>query len=175
MEAVVILIMNPNCAPADLVFQMSALELCVYSYCTRHSITPFACFVQRRSQRCLKACVHVLRAVHLCASVCHSECWRLAKASKQQISEAVFEQCLSLLPPSLLSSATPSREQREQRLALTEVCRKWGGGEWDAEDGRGKNKDLNYRGLKRPGKVTTEEGFNRFFLLLRVSGSPFVG
>lgn len=124
MEAVVILIMNPNCAPADLVFQMSALELCVYSYCTRHSITPFACFVQRRSQRCLKACVHVLRAVHLCASVCHSECWRLAKASKQQISEAVFEQWLSLLPPSLLSSATPSREQREQRLALTEVCRK---------------------------------------------------
>lgn len=79
MEAVVILIMSPNCAPADLVFQMSALELCVYSYCTRHSITPFACFVQRRSQRCLKACVHVLTG---CTSLCQCVPQRVLEISE---------------------------------------------------------------------------------------------
>ena len=85
------------------------------------------------------ACVYS-QLVQPRASMCHSECWRLAGASKRRISEAVSERRRSLLPPSLLSSATPSGEQRERRLALAGGVEKTRE-EWSGKQERQKRKN----------------------------------
>ncbi len=90
--------------------------------------------------------------------MCQSECWRLARASKQRTSEAVLEHCLGLLPPSLLSSATPSGEQRE-----AEAGTDWGTEQMrEEESGKQKTKEEKQRlktlGIRQPGRDGSEIG-----------------
>lgn len=69
MEAVVILIMSPNCAPADLVFQMSALCLHLLYTPQHNSICMLRSETFTKMFAGLRACAHRLYiSVPVCAT-----------------------------------------------------------------------------------------------------------